>query len=63
MDSLMEKFEGQAAQFEKIGVDRETLLNRLFVTPSCGTGSIDLDSAKKVLALTKGLSDRIRQSR
>jgi hypothetical protein len=63
VDSLMERFEGQAAQFEKIGVDRETLLSQLFVTPSCGTGSIDLGSAEKVLALTKGLSDRIRQSR
>ncbi|MFO7751884.1 MAG: hypothetical protein R6V41_02060 [Desulfobacteraceae bacterium] len=63
VDSLMEKFEDQAARFEKIGVDRETLLNQLFVTPSCGTGSIDLDSARKVLALTKGLSERIRESR
>ena len=63
VDSLMEKFEGQVEQFEKIGVDRETLLNRLFITPSCGTGSIDLDSAKKVLTLTKELSERIRQTR
>jgi methionine synthase II (cobalamin-independent) len=63
VDSLMEKFEGQVEQFEKIGVVRETLLNRLFITPSCGTGSIDLDSAKKVLTLTKRLSERIRQTR
>ncbi|MBU1344635.1 MAG: hypothetical protein KKE44_05635 [Proteobacteria bacterium] len=44
----------------KTGIDKETILSQAFITPSCGTGSLDLDSAKKVLKLTKEVSAAFR---
>jgi hypothetical protein len=37
------------------------MLEQIFITPSCGTGSLSFKAAKKVLELTKGLSKRVRQ--
>lgn len=45
---------------EKIRIDKDTIIRQTFITPSCGAGSIDLASAKKVLALTKSVSAAIR---
>jgi hypothetical protein len=46
---------------DKTGIDKETIISQSFITPSCGTGSIDLDSAKTVLKLTKEVSAAFRQ--
>ena len=45
----------------KTGFDKETIISQSFITPSCGTGSLDLDSAKRVLKLTKEVSEAFRQ--
>jgi len=45
---------------KKIQMDKETILSQSFITPSCGTGSLDLKSAKKVLKLTKEVSAAFR---
>lgn len=45
---------------EKTGIDRATILSQSFITPSCGTGSLDFESAKKVLELTRDVSAQIR---
>jgi methionine synthase II (cobalamin-independent) len=45
----------------KTGIDKPTILSQSFITPSCGTGSIDLDSARTVLKLTKEVSAAFRQ--
>jgi methionine synthase II (cobalamin-independent) len=45
----------------KTKIDKETILSQAFITPSCGTGSIDLDSAKTVLKLTREVSQAFRQ--
>ncbi|CCK82226.1 uroporphyrinogen decarboxylase/cobalamine-independent methonine synthase family protein [Desulfobacula toluolica] len=46
---------------DKTGIDKETILSQVFITPSCGTGSLDLDSAKKVLKLTQEVSAEFRR--
>ncbi|MBU8849246.1 MAG: hypothetical protein KOO64_06850 [Desulfobacterales bacterium] len=46
---------------EKIQIDKETIISQSFITPSCGTGSLDLESAKKVLKLTKEVSAAFRR--
>ncbi|WP_299976893.1 hypothetical protein [Desulfobacula sp.] len=46
---------------EKIQIDKETVISQSFITPSCGTGSLDLESAKKVLRLTKEVSAAFRR--
>jgi type I restriction-modification system DNA methylase subunit len=45
----------------KTGVDKETIISHSLITPSCGTGSLDLDTAKMVLRLTKEVSAAFRQ--
>ena len=45
----------------KTGIGKATLLSQSFITPSCGTGSLDLESAKKVLALTREVSEAFRK--
>ena len=57
---LVEKFEAQVAQLTALGFDRKTIIEQTFITPSCGTGSLDLDSAKRVLQLTQRVSATIQ---
>jgi hypothetical protein len=57
---LVEKFEGQVAQLMALGFERKTIITQAFITPSCGTGSLDLESAKRVLQLTKEVSAAIQ---
>ncbi len=61
IDLLFEKFEAQLKIIEKIGINTKILLEQIMVAPSCGTGSVSFESAKKVLELTKGLSKKVRQ--
>ncbi len=60
-DSLFSRFKAQMADLEKIGIDKKMLLDQIFITPSCGTGSISFNAAKRVLELTRDLSLKIRQ--
>jgi len=62
IESLFEKFEEQLVHAEEIGIDKQLLLEHIFIAPSCGTGSISFAAAKKVLELTRGLSERVRQA-
>ena len=61
VEGLKQKFNDQIDQLMAIGLDRDTLLEQIFITPSCGTGSLDFDSAKRVLELTRDLSKAIRE--
>jgi hypothetical protein len=42
------------------GIDRELLVERCLLTPSCGTGSISEDQSGAVLELLSGLSEALR---
>ena len=42
--------------------DLKTVYQQTLITPSCGTGAVSVDQARKVLALTKGVSEKIRTS-
>ena len=55
---LMERFR----QVEALGVSAATIRRQSFITPSCGLGSLSLDLATRVLTLTRGLSNAIRQA-
>ncbi len=44
----------------KTGIDKKTIVLQSFITPSCGTGSIDPESAAKVLKLTSQVSEAFR---
>ncbi len=59
---LTQMLHGQMDELsDKTGIDKNTIISQAFITPSCGTGSLDLDSAKKVLKLTREVSANFRQ--
>jgi len=61
IDSLVAKWEEQARAIRAMGIDKSTIRAQTLITPSCGTGSLSLDHAKKVLVLTRQVSDIIRK--
>jgi len=63
VDSLEKRWQDQAARVEKLGVDRSTIAAQSLITPSCGTGSLDMAAAARVLELTAGLSKKLRNGR
>lgn len=61
-DSLYDKLEQQLSRLEDLGFDRSQVLNQTLITPSCGTGSLSIELAEKVLQLTRDVSDRVRST-
>jgi len=61
-DSLYTMWIQQLEQLEPLGLDRNKILAQTLITPSCGTGSLDLEYAVKVLELTRDLSLKIRET-
>lgn len=43
------------------GFDRQQIISQTLIAPACGTGSLSLELARKVLHMTRSLSDRIRE--
>lgn len=58
--SLAARWHEQTAQLEELGVPRQTVFQQTLITPSCGTGSISMSQAEKVLTLTREVSSMIR---
>lgn len=61
VDSLVDLWFAQTAELEAIGISRQTVFTQSFITPSCGTGTVTLEQAMKVLALTRDVSAAIRE--
>ena len=60
VSSLMDNLETKMSKLEALGIDRKTIISQSLITPSCGTGSLSLENAIKVLNLTTKLSEKIR---
>lgn len=60
VDTLYVRWQEQFRQIAALGIAPATLFARSFITPSCGVGALNLDLAKRVLALTRDLSATIR---
>lgn len=60
-ESLLLKLKEQIKQTAALGIKREKILSQILISPSCGTGSLSIDNAKKVLKLTKEISDKLRK--
>ncbi|MDI6795848.1 MAG: hypothetical protein QMD09_02835 [Desulfatibacillaceae bacterium] len=58
--SLVELYQKAVAAFEKAGIDGNKLRSQSLITPACGLGSLDIDSAARVLELTKEVSALLR---
>ena len=61
VQSLVERWEAQSTAIEALGFDKAAILAQTFITPACGTGSLPLDIANKVLVLTRQVSDTLRK--
>jgi methionine synthase II (cobalamin-independent) len=61
VDSLVIKWEDKVRELESLGFTRSKILAQSLITPSCGTGSLSLENAKKVLRLTREVSDILRR--
>jgi methionine synthase II (cobalamin-independent) len=59
-ETLVKRWEEQAALLSGEGWDTRSLLKQTIITPSCGTGSLSPELAKKVLRLTKEVSAELR---
>ena len=59
--SLVKRWEKQAGLLSSSTWDTVSLLKQTIITPSCGTGSLSPEHAKKVLRLTKEVSAALRE--
>ncbi len=55
LQGLREQLERGLSSLEKIGIQRETLEKQLLLTPSCGTGSLEIKDALRVFSLLRDL--------
>lgn len=58
--SLVSLWEKQAAELVRPGRDLAAILHQTLITPSCGTGSLPPGLARKVLDLTRDVSQALR---
>ena len=61
LDEAWDALERALLLFERKGFDRRELLPRSFVTPACGTGTLSVPVAERVMRLTRELSDQVRE--
>ncbi|NNF97779.1 MAG: hypothetical protein HKM93_00210 [Desulfobacteraceae bacterium] len=61
VDSLVEKLAHHFKALADLGIDPAQLRRQSLVTPSCGTGSLSIALATRVLELTRGVSRRLRK--
>lgn len=61
VDGLVEMWFDQTAQLEAFGITKETVFKQSFITPSCGTGTVTMAQAVKVLELTREVAAKIRE--
>ena len=59
-DSLASRWKAQSESLVGLGIDKDRLFSQSLITPSCGTGSLSEALAKRVLALTRDVSAKIR---
>ena len=59
--SLVRQFKDKIKQIEALGIDLQRLINQSLITPTCGTGTLSIELAKKVLKITREISVEIRK--
>jgi methionine synthase II (cobalamin-independent) len=60
-DSLVARWEEEASELETLGISQAQILSQSLITPSCGTGSMSLDHALKVLKLNLEVSGSLQR--
>lgn len=60
-ETLTARWKEQAKELCSDGWDYASILRQSLITPSCGTGSLSPEAAKKVLEMTRDISAALRQ--
>jgi hypothetical protein len=60
-ESLTRLWKERAAQIERLGIDKAVIKAQSLITPSCGTGSLSLAQATKVLRINQEVSRNIQK--
>ena len=60
-DSLLDLWESQVEKVVELGFSKQKIMEQSLITPSCGTGSLTPDHARKVLKMTQELSSKLRE--
>jgi methionine synthase II (cobalamin-independent) len=61
VETLEKRLEEAMDNLAAKGVDKNLIVSQAMITPSCGTGSLDVKDAEKVFALTKALTKRMKE--
>jgi hypothetical protein len=59
--TLIDRLEDGLQLLVNKGLDKDVLLRRSLITPSCGLGPLSFDESKVAMGLTKAISDHMRQ--
>lgn len=60
--SLIEAWWEKVDKLTSAGIDRQKIIDQALITPACGTGSLTLEQATRVLRLTAEVSREIRNT-
>lgn len=61
-ETLVKRFKQGIELLVNKGIEKELLLKKLFITPSCGTGSLSEEIAERVFKLTLEVTNRIKNN-
>ena len=59
-ESLYDLWRQCAEKIQSLGISQEALVAQSLITPSCGTGSLSLEHATRVIAMNREISEKIR---
>jgi len=59
VESLEKLWEERVRYLAEKGIDRQLIYDRALITPTCGTGTLNMDTAVRVHELTRELAGRI----
>jgi hypothetical protein len=60
VESLEAQLEKAMDNLAAKGIDKQLIVNQAVISPSCGTGSMDVEDAEKVFEMVKNLSARMK---
>jgi len=60
IEDLVKRFENGFRVLVNKGIEEEKILKNLLITPSCGTGTLPIGVAERVMKLTRGVSEEIK---
>ena len=59
-EKLVGHFEKMADNLASKGIEKQMILEQAIITPSCGTGSLEVSDAEKVFSTLRSVSDTLR---